>query len=240
MISVSVKNASVRYKNHVLFENLDLTLPAGEWTCLLGQSGIGKSSLLRLLAGLLASDGYGDIQCSDSQNLESRVAYMAQTDLLMPWLSVLQNVTIGAKLRGNLDQHDIEKAKILLDKVGLAQDSNRYPSALSGGMRQRVALARTMFEDKPAILMDEPFSALDAITRHRLQALAVELLIDKTVLLITHDPMEALRLGHHIRILGGDPVQLGPAIIPQGKPPRPVDDPHVVELQQEVWQQLAA
>jgi len=240
VISVSIKNASVQYKHHVLFENLQLTLTAGEWTCLLGQSGIGKSSLLRLLAGLLDSDGAGDIRCSDDQILDGRVAYMAQTDLLMPWLSVLQNVVIGARLRGHLNQHEMEKAKSLLHKVGLDKDSDRYPSELSGGMRQRAALARTMFEDKPVILMDEPFSALDAITRHRLQTLAAELLKHKTVLLITHDPMEALRLGHRIIILGGEPVQLGQAIMPEGTPPRLTDEPQVVALQSEVWQQLAA
>lgn len=240
MISVSIKNASVQYKENILFENLDLTLAASEWTCLLGQSGIGKSSLLRLLAGLLDSNGGGNIECNDGRALDGRVAYMAQTDLLMPWLNVLQNVSIGARLRGGLSQQGIEKANSLLRKVGLEYDANRYPSELSGGMRQRAALARTLFEDKPVILMDEPFSALDAITRHRLQSLAAEVLENRTVLLITHDPSEALRLGHQIYILGGSPVQLNTPITPQGTPPRPVDDPQNVALQSTVWQQLAA
>ncbi len=240
MIAVTIKNAIVQYEGRVLFENLDLTLKKGEWTCLLGQSGIGKSSLLRLLAGLINSESKGDIECSDQQPLDGRVAYMAQTDLLMPWLSVLHNVVIGAKLRGELTPSDTEKGISLLSKVGLEQDSERLPSQLSGGMRQRAALARTLFEDKPVILMDEPFSALDAITRHRLQALAAELLENKTVLLVTHDPIEALRLGHRIYVLGGDPVRLGQPVTPSSTPPRATDNQQVIELQTQVWQQLAA
>ncbi len=241
MISVSIKKARIRYQDSLLFDKLELMLVAGEWTCLLGQSGIGKSSLLRLLAGLLNDEGQGNIQCNDGQTLHGRVAYMAQTDLLMPWLTALQNVLVGVRLRGEVNQGDIDRAMALLHQVGLGEDTDRYPAKLSGGMRQRVALARTLFEDKPVILMDEPFSALDAITRHRLQTLAAELLQDKTILLVTHDPLEALRLGHRIYILGGGPpAVLSLPIVPQDPPPRAMDHPQVGSLQAEIWQRLAA
>jgi putative hydroxymethylpyrimidine transport system ATP-binding protein len=105
------------------------------------------------------------------------------------------------------------------------------PATLSGGQRQRVALARTLMEDRPAVLMDEPFSSLDAITRTRLQDLAATLLYGKTVLLVTHDPLEALRLGDLVYVMAGRPATVEPPLRPGGEPPRAVDDPGLLELQ---------
>ncbi|MCV5261820.1 ATP-binding cassette domain-containing protein, partial [Escherichia coli] len=99
-----------------------------------------------------------------------------------------------------------QRALTLLSQVGLADYPDAKPAQLSGGMRQRVALARTLMQDKPLVLMDEPFSALDAVTRHKLQTLAAELLKDKTVVLITHDPQESVRLAHHLYVLQGTPA----------------------------------
>ena len=119
---------------------------------------------------------------------------------------------------------DKARAMQLLDRVGLAGRERALPGELSGGMRQRAALARTLYEDRPVILMDEPFSALDAITRARIQNLAAELSRGRTVLLITHDPMEACRLGHHLLVLAGAPARLGLPITVLGAPPRATDD----------------
>jgi putative hydroxymethylpyrimidine transport system ATP-binding protein len=105
-------------------------------------------------------------------------------------------------------------------------------------MRQRVAVARTLMEDRPVLLMDEPFSSLDAITRLRLQTLAAELLCDRTVLLVTHDPLEALRLGHRIHVLAGSPAQLDIALEPPGKPPRAIDDPAILAMQGDLLRRL--
>ncbi|GAL36098.1 hydroxymethylpyrimidine ABC transporter ATPase component [Vibrio maritimus] len=117
---------------------------------------------------------------------------MAQQDLLLPWLSVIDNVCLASRLNGKkVDDVTHQKALVLLDQVGLANKATARPAELSGGQRQRVALARTLMQNKPVVLMDEPFSALDAVTRHKLQELAADLLKDKTVLLITHDPQEA-------------------------------------------------
>ena len=115
---------------------------------------------------------------------------MAQSDLLLPWLGALDNVLLGRRLRG--ERGGRRAARALLAEMGLAGSESLRPAALSGGMRQRVALARTLFEDRPIVLMDEPFAALDAITRTRLQDLAVARLGGRTVLLVTHDPLEAI------------------------------------------------
>ena len=148
---------------------------------------------------------------------------MAQQDLLLPWLTALDNVLIGARLRGDtIDAAAAERARWLLARVGLDAKSTSRPAALSGGQRQRVALARTLFEARPLVLMDEPFSALDAITRHQLQALAAEMLRGATVLHVTHDPWEALRLADRLYVMAGSPARLGEAVVPKGEPPRDV------------------
>ncbi len=225
--SITIQNAHLTYQRQCIFDALSLALPQGQWTCLLGPSGVGKTSLLRMLAGLLPLDANvaADIQTSDGQSLKHQVAYMAQTDLLMPWLSAKENVCLGAKLRhGKITKNDIARARELLHAVNLPDIGNKKPYELSGGMRQRVALARTLFENKPVVLMDEPFAAVDALTRLHLQNLAAELLRDKTVFLITHDPWEALRLGQQILVLRGVPAKLSEPMLLHEQLPRQMED----------------
>ena len=237
-VGLRVRGAHLAWHQQVLFDGLDLELKAGRWTCLLGPSGVGKSMLLRLILGLDGTQNNADtISCSDGLPLDGRVAFMAQRDFLLPWLSVLDNVLIGSRIRN--DTGSPEKALELLARTGLADVADAMPDTLSGGMRQRVAIARTLMEDRPIVLMDEPFSALDAITKIKLQNLAAELLANRTVLLVTHDPLEALRLGHAIHVMNGRPAALGEAIEPHHLPPRPVDDPEVLEHQGELLRQLA-
>ncbi len=232
---VAVHAARLVYGGVALFDDLDFQLEAGRTTVLLGPSGVGKTSLLRLIADLASDEeraGRDDaVRCSDGLPLAGRAAYMAQTDLLLPWLSALDNVMLGARLRGEAIAPARERATALLEAVGLAQVRHALPADLSGGMRQRVALARTLMEDRPVVLMDEPFSALDAITRHRLQGLSADLLRGRTVLLITHDPLEALRLGDAVYVMAGRPARLSPAEVPPGAPARSVSDAAVLRLQ---------
>lgn len=198
-----------------LFGPLKLDLPQG-WTCLLGPSGAGKTTVLRLLAGLPTEARFtGQITAPD------RVAYMAQDDLLQPRLSVLDNVLIGQHLRGQ--RPDTPRAVALLASVGLADFASRRPDSLSGGQRQRVALARALMEDAPLALLDEPFSALDAATRRKMQDLTTQHLAGRSVLLVTHDPFEALRLGHRVLLLKGGQLQPMPDL--PGTPPHELDSP---------------
>jgi putative hydroxymethylpyrimidine transport system ATP-binding protein len=165
---------------------------------------------------------------------------MAQQDLLLPWSSVLDNVTLGERLRmGRASAETQERALALLDRVGLANSANALPSTLSGGMRQRAALVRTLMEDRPVVLMDEPFSALDAITRVRLQDLAADLLRGRTVLLVTHDPLEALRLGDRIHVLLGRPARLAAPMEMTGATPRSLYDATVLSRQADLLVRLA-
>ncbi len=154
---------------------------------------------------------------------------MGQQDLLYPWARALENVTLGSRLRG--ERADKPRAMALLEAVGLKGRERALPKELSGGMRQRVALARTLYENRPVVLMDEPFSALDAITRAAMQELAAKLLAGRTTLLITHDPLEACRLGHSLYVMAGQPARLGQAIIVPGLPPRALDDDALLHTQ---------
>ncbi len=226
---IRISDADLRFGGSTVFTGLDLAVEGGRWTAVLGASGVGKTSLLRLVAGL--TDGAtisGDVAADDGRPLTDRIAYMAQQDLLLPWLDAVSNVALPARLRkGSVDSADRDKAMAYLDLVGLAADAGKLPAELSGGMRQRAALARTLFLERDIVLMDEPFSALDAITRFRLQGEAIRLLAGKTVLLITHDPLEALRLARRIFVLDGTPASFGPPIEMEGEAPREIDDPAV-------------
>lgn len=235
--SLHVENLALHYGGQIIFQNLDLTIPAGQITALLGPSGVGKTSLLRIIAGLEPPFA-GRVSASDDLPLSGRVAYMAQQDLLLPWLSVLKNVMLGASLRGEAANADL--AHGLIARVGLAGRESALPSALSGGMRQRAALARTLYEQRPVVLMDEPFSALDAITRAKIQDLAAELLAERTTLLITHDPSEACRISHHLLVLAGAPARLSAPITMAGPPPRAPDDATVLQTQAQLLRSLAA
>ncbi|MDR3517831.1 MAG: ABC transporter ATP-binding protein [Azospirillaceae bacterium] len=239
-VAVTVRDARLTYGGIPVFQDLDLRLAAGRWTCLLGPSGVGKTTLLRLIAGLSPAEPPTLIRADDGLPLDGRMAYMAQQDLLLPWLSVLDNAVLGDQLRhGTVNAARRERARTLLTAVGLGDRLGDRPDALSGGMRQRVALVRTLIEDRPLVLMDEPFSALDAVTRLRLQGLARHLLNGRTVLLVTHDPLEALRLGDAVHVLAGEPARLSPPIVPPGAPPRDPSNPVLLALQADLLQRLA-
>jgi putative hydroxymethylpyrimidine transport system ATP-binding protein len=214
---VVVDSVSLAFDSSPLFEDFSAVYPGGQTTCLLGPSGIGKSTLLRAMAGLVPLNG-GTIRDSTGRPLAGRIAYMDQSDLLLPWLTARDNVALGTRLRG--ERPDRAAADRLLARVGLTGHETKRPAALSGGMRQRVALARTLMEDRPIVLMDEPFSAVDALTRFRLQDLACDVLADRTVVMVTHDPQEALRLGHRLFVLTGSPARLDESPVPAAPTPR--------------------
>jgi putative hydroxymethylpyrimidine transport system ATP-binding protein len=210
-----------------LFDGLSLTVAAGQCTCLLGPSGCGKSTLLRLISGARDCRLAGTLRFIPDPSPAVRCAWMGQDDLLLPWFSLLDNVLLGARLRGTLNQTHIDRARKLLAEAGLAAYEQALPAALSGGMRQRGALLRTLLEERPIMLMDEPFSALDALTRMRLQNLSCRLTAGATVLLVTHDVMEALRMADRIIVLGGTPVGVKTQLDLTGRPPRRPGAPEI-------------
>ncbi|MEG3691799.1 ABC transporter ATP-binding protein [Vibrio coralliirubri] len=242
-VGVQLSNATLRYRDseHATLSGLSLSLNAGKWTVLLGRSGCGKTTVLRYLAGLLDDkvEWQGTLATSDELPLTDRIAYMAQQDLLLPWLSVIDNVCLSHRFQNPASDKAVQtnQALELLAAVGLADYANAMPDQLSGGMRQRVALARTLMQDKPVVLMDEPFSALDAVTRHKLQSLACELLKGKTVVLITHDPQEAVRLADNLYVLQGTPANAQSLSVPNTATPRVLDG-ECAELQQAILDQL--
>ena len=222
---------SLDFDGKPLFQDLSLRLAGGQTTCILGPSGCGKSTLLKLIAGAKDSQHSpqfcGNIGFDPQPQSERVVAWMGQNDLLLPWLLLLDNVLLGARLRRELSDALRHKALQLIREAGLTGYEQALPSALSGGMRQRGALLRTLMEQRPVLLMDEPFSALDALTRVRLQNLAARLTQGATVVLVTHDPLEALRLGHRIIVLAGSPVQVASMLDLEGTPPRDPGDPTI-------------
>lgn len=226
-----LEGVSLQYQQKYIFRNLNTRFPAAQFSVLLGSSGVGKSSLLRMIAGLQNYNA-GSIHATDGQSLSNRISYMGQQDFLLPWAKVIQNVMIGSHLRG--EKRDRSLAEHLLEQVGLSDQCNAYPQSLSGGMRQRVALARVLYENRPIILMDEPFSALDTVTRTRMQDFTVALLRGKTVLLITHDPFEACRMGEHIQVLAGQPAELYGPIAIKGTIPRHADTIETQQAQSEL------
>ncbi len=240
--NIYIRNATLRFQKTTLFHQLELTIQGGKLTCLLGKSGSGKTTLLRLIAGLIPFDQEdthfsGEI-IIDDLSLQNNISYLAQGDILLPWLNAMDNAMLGAKLRGEISRVTVSKVKKLFERSGLKNIEYHYPHQLSGGMRQRVALVRTLLEEKPIVLLDEPFSQLDAITRYELQTLTVELLKDRTVFLVTHDPLEALRMADEIFILGKNSEALHIISTLHTKTPRDTSNPEIMKYYSEIMKTL--
>lgn len=221
-----------------LVAGLDLHIVEGRWNALLGASGLGKTSLGRLIAGLPTE---ARLESADRDGggfpfASLRAGLMAQTDQLLPWATALANVAIGSRLRG--ERSDRERAFRLLARVGLAEVAGRRPDTLSAGQRQRVALARTLYENHPVVILDEPFSALDVLARHRMQDLAAEQLAGRTVILITHDPAEAVRLADRAWIMRPDGARQ--VALPETPAPRPVEAQETLAAQAALYRLLAS
>ena len=220
-----------------IFPRISFTMQAGSWTCMLGPSGVGKTTILRLIAGLeseIVLDGR--IELKEGGRLTGQISLMSQTDNLLPWLNATENVVLGNLLRGEKPNYD--KANVLIEKVGLTDHRKKKPYALSGGQRQRVALARTLMEERPIVLLDEPFSALDARVRAEMQELAAQHLQGKTILLVTHDPAEAARLGESILVLSMNGIK--DVCPPEGGIIRAYDEHTVLACQGQLLRLLRA
>jgi NitT/TauT family transport system ATP-binding protein len=202
----------------VALKGVNLTVAEGEIVVLVGPSGCGKTTFLNSLCGLLPPSA--ELSGSLTVAKDVRLGYMPQKDALLPWRTVLGNVEVGPELRGLSKADRLAKAEPLIELVGLSQFRNHYPHELSGGMRQRVSLARTLAYEPDVILMDEPFAALDAFNRTALQEEILRI-NDKTrltVLFITHDLSEALVLGRRVAVMSNRPgriVDIYPVDLPE-------------------------
>jgi ABC-type nitrate/sulfonate/bicarbonate transport system ATPase subunit len=193
----------------VALESLDLEVRAGEVVAVVGPSGCGKSTLLELVAGLQEPDA-GTVRVMGATGPSGRLgasAYMPQRDLLLPWRDALGNAALALECQGAAKAAARERAEPLFERFGLAEFERARPAELSGGMRQRVAFLRTLLAGRPVLLLDEPFGALDSITRASMQEwLADALAADpRTVLLVTHDVEEAILLADRVAVLSPRP-----------------------------------
>src|ERR1700719_2962280 len=201
---------------------ITLVIPQGRFVSLIGPSGCGKSTIFNIIAGLLEpTGGRVLIDGMDATGTIGRVGYMLQKDLLLPWRTVLDNVILGMEIQAVPLRIARERALPLLQRYGLAGFEYLYPSSLSGGMRQRAALLRTLLFDTDLILLDEPFGALDAQTKLQMQEWLMRLWSDfgKTVLFVTHDVEEAIYLSDEVHVMGTRPGRIIETI--QVTPPRP-------------------
>src|SRR4030081_2706058 len=198
-----------------------LSIPQGRFVSLIGPSGCGKSTIFNIIAGLLEpSGGRVMIDGVDATGTIGRVGYMLHKDLLLPWRTVLDNTILGMEIQGVPLRQARERALPLLHRYGLAGFEHLYPNALSGGMRQRAALLRTLLFDTDVILLDEPFGALDAQTKLQMQEWLMQLWSDfkKTVVFVTHDVEEAIYLSDEINVMGTRPgrvVETLPVALPR-------------------------
>jgi NitT/TauT family transport system ATP-binding protein len=216
-------------------DGVSLDVAPGEFVCLVGASGCGKSTLLNLVAGLDQVSG-GQIQVAENAN----PGLMFQEPALFPWLSVAANVEVPLKLRGLPRAERRERVAELLETVHLGGFGRRQPHELSGGMRQRVALARTLALDTPVLLMDEPFGALDAMTRDLLHDELERIWAERrlTILFVTHNVREAARLADRIVLLSSRPGRIIYQTRVEAPRPRRIDAPEVAAVAAQVTTRL--
>lgn len=212
----SAEHLTLSWEGEPVVSDVSLYLDAGELVCLVGRSGSGKTTLFHALAGLTEPDG-GRVLL-DGEDVTGRpghVAYMLQKDLLLPQRTVVDNACLPLLVAGVPKQEARDRARERLAGFGLEGSGDLYPHQLSGGMRQRAALLRTCLMDDPVVLMDEPFSALDAITRQDMRSWLLGLVGAEglTVLLVTHDVDEAVALADRIVVLAGDPAAGVPSTV---------------------------
>lgn len=204
-MGVQLHNVSLRYPGtDLVIDSLSTDIHDGEFIAVLGASGCGKSSLLNMIAGLLQpTSGWLEVP-------EDGAAFMFQDANLLPWLSASENINLALKLGGFPKAGRDERVRSLLQLVQLDQAGHKKPHELSGGMRQRVALARALAQDRQVLLMDEPFAALDAITRDMLHEELRSLWqqTGKTIIFVTHNVREAIRLAGRILVLSSHPGRI--------------------------------
>jgi len=244
-IAVEGLHLSFDGKSQVLAD-ITLHVAEGEFVSLVGPSGCGKTTLLNLCAGLVPHRGEGSIRVAGGPPSEGnpQVAYMLARDSLLPWRTALENAAFGLQVRGVGADDRRARARAMLAEVGLAGQEEALPKALSHGMRQRTALARTFAMDATLLLMDEPFGALDAQTKLQLEDLLLRLCQQHrhTVLFVTHDLAEAVAVSDRVVVMSSRPGRIiadVPIDLPRPRSIRALQkDPHFHELYTRLWSHL--
>ncbi len=224
---------------------VDMKIPDHRFISIVGPSGCGKSTLFNIISGLLdSSDGAIYVDGRRVDGLTGITGYMLQKDLLLPWRTILDNVILGLEIQGVSRREAKERALPLLRKYGLGGFEHQYPAQLSGGMKQRAALLRTILYDREVILLDEPFGALDAQTRAMMQEWLLDLWDDfqKTILFVTHDMDEAIYLSDEVYIMTARPGTIKRHLtidLPRPRKPQIVTSEPFVKLKEEALRTLS-
>jgi len=227
-------------------ENITLSVQDGEFVSLLGPSGCGKTTLLSIIAGLIKpTEGTVKIENKQIEAARSLIGYMLQQDYLFPWKTIEENVLVGLKITSSLNEQNKKNAIQLLEEIGLKGVERYYPSQLSGGMRQRAALVRTLATNPKILLLDEPFSALDYQTKLKLEDLVSHTLKEykKTAILVTHDIGEAIAMSDRIVLLSANPGKIAktfhvPDELKHQTPFNARQHPTYSDLFQMIWKEL--
>ncbi|HEX7066588.1 MAG TPA: ATP-binding cassette domain-containing protein [Candidatus Limnocylindria bacterium] len=249
-LDLSIDDVALRFATPsgplTALEHCSLEIPAGSFTVIIGPNGCGKSTLLRLLAGLLAADdGRVTVGGAPARPGDPRVGLAFQQPRLVPWRSTIDNVALPLELAGVPVATRRERAAAALERVGLAAAADLRPRELSGGMAQRAALARALITDPSVLLLDEPFSALDALTRETFDAELQRLWLERrrTVALVTHSVPEAVALGDRVAVMTPRPGRVArvvPVDLPRPRPAEMLGDPRAAEIAAEIREVLAA
>ena len=245
-MTIEIKNICKSFegknKNLSVLKDINLTINDGELICLLGPSGCGKTTLLRLIAGL-EQPSSGEIIANGEvvKKPSGDRAVIFQQYSLFPWLTVLQNVTFGLEMtKKGTKEENIAAAERYLESVGLIDFKDSYPHELSGGMKQRVAIIRSLLNHSPILLMDEPFSAVDMQTRHKLQEqlIGVWKRFKNTIVFVTHDVDEAVYLADKIVILDKNPGRIASIVEVDIERPRKRDSREFIQIQEAIVKDL--
>jgi len=241
-IGVALRGVRRSFRELTALEGLELDLRPREVLAVVGPSGCGKSTLLELVAGLQQPDAGSVVAAGagDPAGRRAACAYMPQRDLLLPWRDALGNAALALECQGVPRAEARSRAEPLFERFGLAEFERSRPAELSGGMRQRVAFLRTLLPGRPVLLLDEPFGALDAITRAAMQqwlagALAQE---PRTTLLVTHDVEEAVFLADRVAVMSARPGRIVATLDVDLSRPRRLTDARVVELRRTALEAL--